>query len=73
MSDVATADRTYTVRTDADLYEDVIATSIDEAIDASTEFSDLASLTRHIQRHPGAWCWIDCDDVRVVELGDCDE
>ena len=62
---------TYTIRTDADLYDDVQADSIDDAVDQATEFSDLASLERHISRHVdgGAWLWIECDGERVVEIG----
>jgi hypothetical protein len=63
--------KTYTIRTDADMYDDVEADSIDAAIDQATEFSDLAELARHIERHAddGAWLWIDCDGERIVEIG----
>ena len=62
---------TYTIRTDADLYDAVDASSIDDAVDQATEFSDLSALERHINRHvaDGAWCWIECDGERVVEIG----
>ena len=69
---------TYTVKTDAFMHDDFEADSLDEAIEEAFAgeglgIRDYATLLRKFPRYvaDGGWCWIECDDEMVVEIGEC--
>lgn len=68
----------YDIRTDAELRTDIDATDIDDAVrqfvDGNSMFRGVANLEtfrkRIIEIGDGAWAWINCDDERVVTIGE---
>jgi hypothetical protein len=66
----------YTIKTDA--FEiDIEADSLDEAIEEAFDgeigsVTDEESLRRKFARYErdGGWCWVECDGVRVLEIGE---
>ena len=69
---------TYTVHTDAFLYDDFEADSLDDAIEIAFDgeiagIVDVASLEKKFRRYvsDGGWCYVECGGERVIEIGNC--
>jgi hypothetical protein len=66
----------YTIRTDAFLADGIDAANVDAAIrqtfadePGAASVVDVRSLAAWIERiADGAWCWIEEDDTRIVDL-----
>ena len=64
--------KTYLIRTDAWLSDEITAENIDAAITEAFREDGITSteeLKSHIEAIDGAWVWIDEDGVRVFEVG----
>lgn len=69
----------FTVKTDSFMLDDFEAASLDAAIaeafngEGLGKITGLESLERKFAKYvaDGGWCWIEQDDIRVVEIGSC--